>query len=66
MFDYDWNYYNILMTIRVLLAWRDLGSHTEHNTICNSIKVCIKTRLGLDYNFPWDEGPSYRTVSRKS
>jgi hypothetical protein len=34
-----------------------LGSHTEHNPIFISIKVCIKTRLGLDYNSPWDESP---------
>jgi hypothetical protein len=34
-----------------------LGSHTEHNPICNSIKACTKTRLGLDYNSPRGKAP---------
>jgi hypothetical protein len=41
-----------------------LGSHTEYNPICNSIKVCTKTRLGLDYNFPWGEAPYPEKVPR--
>jgi hypothetical protein len=35
-----------------------LGSHAKRNPIYNSIKVCTKTRLGLDYNSSWDEAPS--------
>jgi hypothetical protein len=53
MFDYDGNYYKYINDgSRFYSRSEVLGSHTEHNPICNSIKVCIKTRLGLDYNFP--------------
>jgi hypothetical protein len=41
-----------------------LDSHTEHNPIYNIIKVCTKTRLGLDYNSSWGEAPSPRKVPR--
>jgi hypothetical protein len=58
MFDYDGTYYNILMMIGFYSRGEVLGSHTEHNPICNSINVRIKTRLGLDYNSPWSEAPS--------
>jgi hypothetical protein len=37
-----------------------LGSHTEHNPICNSIKICTKIRIALDYNSLWDEAPSLK------
>jgi hypothetical protein len=65
MFDYGGNYYNILMVIQGLAHIAGvLSSHTEHNSICNNIKVCTKTRLGLDYNSPWCKAPSFRKVLR--
>jgi hypothetical protein len=66
MFDYDGNYYNILMMIHTGFYSRSkvLDSRTEHNPICNSIKVCTKTRLGLDYNSPWSDAPFPRKVPR--
>jgi hypothetical protein len=57
MFDYDGNYYNISIKIQGFTRVAKLGSHTEYNSICNSIKVCTKTRLGLDYNSSWGEAP---------
>jgi hypothetical protein len=41
-----------------------LGSHAEHNPIYNSIKVCTKISLGLDYNYSWGEAPFPRKVPR--
>jgi hypothetical protein len=58
MFDYD-GYYYINDDSGFYSRSEVLGSHTEHNPICSSIKVFTETRLGLDYNSPWGEALTF-------